>query len=235
MIQTFIDGVRRSSASAEVIAWDWGWEEDWILNGAETERVIPRLSKDVAMLSVSEWGKSIDRGGFKTKVGEYSVFVVGPGPRAARTWRLARESQKAAFAKVQWDNSWEISAVRYIPVPNLILQHCENLVKAGVEGLMASWTLGGYPSPNFEAAREFYFTPISHPKGVLRRIATRGYGSLAAEDVCEAWRTFSEAFAQCPRWMEVVLCTISGAARSCKPPAAPSDRLQGHYDPLPPR
>jgi len=198
VVETLRSGVRRGSARADVIAWDWGWGKDWVQNGAETERVIPKLSKDVALLSVSEWDKAIDRGGFQTKVGEYSISVVGPGPRAEKTWRLAQENHKAAFAKVQWDNSWEISAVPYIPVPDLILQHCENLVNAGVEGLMASWTLGGYPSPNFEAAKEFYFAPISSPEAALRRIANRRYGALAADDVLEAWKLFSRAFSEYP-------------------------------------
>ena len=33
-------------------------------------------------MSVSEWDKPIERGGIKTKVGEYSISAVGPGPRA---------------------------------------------------------------------------------------------------------------------------------------------------------
>jgi len=198
VIETLRSGVRRSSARADVIAWDWGWGKDWVLNGAEIGGVISKLSKDVVLLSVSEWGKAIDRGGFQTKVGEYSISVVGPGARAEETWRLAQESHKAAFAKVQWDNSWEISAVPYIPVPYLILEHCENLVKAGVQGLMVSWTLGGYPSPNFETAKEFYFTSPSSPQTALRRTASRRYGAPAVDDVLEAWKTFSQAFSEYP-------------------------------------
>ena len=40
VIQTFRDGVRRASAQAQVIAWDWGWGEDWVRNGANCAKVI---------------------------------------------------------------------------------------------------------------------------------------------------------------------------------------------------
>src|ERR1019366_3092293 len=73
VIQTFRDGVRRSSGEAKVIAWDWGWGTDWVRNGADAAGIIERLPKDVALLSVSEWDSPVNRGGFQTKVGEYSI------------------------------------------------------------------------------------------------------------------------------------------------------------------
>lgn len=198
VIQTLRAGVRRSSATADVIAWDWGWGKDWIRNSAEAEKTIPKLSKDIALLSVSEWAKPIKRGGHATKVGEYSISAVGPGPRALKNWALARNHGNPAFAKVQWSCTWEISAVPYIPVPNLILEHCENLLKAGVKGLMASWTVGGYPSPNFDVAKAFCFSPAPDRNRVLHDVAAKRYGLEAASEIVEAWKTFSKAFVEYP-------------------------------------
>jgi hypothetical protein len=190
--------VRRGSAQAEVIAWDWGWGKDWVRNGPEPAQVIPRLPKDVAILSVSEWKKPINRGGYPAEVGEYSISVVGPGPRALGNWGLAREQGLRPFAKVQWGCTWEISAVPYIPVPNLVLEHCGNLLKTGVKGLQSSWTVGGYPSPNFEAAKACYFSPAPEAERVLEEVATRRYGQAGAPGVLEAWKTFSRAFVEYP-------------------------------------
>jgi len=198
VIQAFRDGVRRSSRDAEVIAWDWGWGKDWVQNGADAAAVIARLPNDVALLSVSEWNQAINRGGFGTRVGEYSLSVVGPGPRATRHWEQARQRGLAVLAKVQLNNTWEISAVPYIPVPNLVAEHCENLLKQGVNGLMLSWTLGGYPSPNLEVAKEYYFSPLPKPGQALRNVAVRRYGQEAAPLVLEAWKAFSEAFVEYP-------------------------------------
>ena len=199
LVRTFRDGVRRKSTSADVIAWDWGWGNNWIRNAADPAKVIPQLPEDVALLSVSEWAKRIDRGGHPAQVGEYSISVVGPGPRALKNWDLARQRGLKRLAKVQLSCTWEISAVPYIPVPDLTVQHCENLVKAGIQGLMASWTVGGYPSPNFEAAKRYSFSPLpSSGDEVLREVALRRYGSNAAPQILDAWRAFSEAFVQYP-------------------------------------
>jgi len=181
-----------------VIAWDWGWGEDWVRNGADPAGIIARLPADVAVLSVSEWDEPINRGGHPTKVGEYSISVVGPGPRATRNWELARQKGLSTLAKVQFSNTWEISAVPYIPVPNLIAEHCEKLLKAEVQGLMLSWTEGGYPSPNFQVAKEFYFSPAHSASEVLKKVAERRYGPAAVPGILDAWKAFSVAFSEYP-------------------------------------
>ena len=212
VIQTFRDGVRRSSDKAKVIAWDWGWGADWGRNGAiiydvnaqanarypDSRRVIQSLPHDVAVMSVSEWAEPTDRGGFPTTVGEYSISVVGPGPRAVQNWDLAKQRGLFTLAKVQWSNTWEISAVPYIPVPNLIAEHCERLVKADIQGLLTSWTVGGYPSPNCEVAKEYYFSNPPDSGQVLRNLAVRRYGREAAPNILDAWEAFSTAFVEYP-------------------------------------
>jgi hypothetical protein len=190
--------VRRSNSTADVIAWDWGWPEEEVKSGATSEGIIARLPTDVYLLSVSEWDKPIDRGGIKTKVGEYSISAVGPGPRALRNWELARRRGLGTLAKVQWNNSWEMSAVPYIPVPNLIVEHCENLRKAEIRGLMVSWTLGGYPSPNMDVAKQYYFSPAPEPTAALREVAVQRYGKKAEPLVLQAWEILSRAFEEFP-------------------------------------
>jgi hypothetical protein len=185
-------GVRRSSPRAEAIFWDWGWPEEM------SRELIPRLPKDARQLSVSEWSTPIERGGVKTQVGEYSMSVVGPGPRATAHWKLAQEAGVRYMAKTQFNNTWEISAVPYIPVANLVAEHCARLVRSGISGIMAGWTLGGYPSPNLEIASEFYRAPAPTAAEVLRRVAVRRYGEAAAELVLRAWAGFSEAFSMYP-------------------------------------
>ena len=40
----------------------------------------------------------------------------------------------------------------YLPVLDLVAEHCRALAGAGIDGMMLSWSLGGYPSPNLEVA-----------------------------------------------------------------------------------
>jgi hypothetical protein len=188
LVETFSSGIRQASKDAQIIAWDWGWSDELAVN------LIPRLPSGVSLMSVSEWSIPIERGGVKSLVGEYSVSVVGPGPRAAKHWALARKAGLAAFAKTQFNNSWEIAAVPYIPVPGLVARHCEGLRRAGVSGVMASWTLGGYPSPNLEVADVMLSSPGVSAAEALERVARRRYPAEVALMVLTAWREFGAAF-----------------------------------------
>jgi hypothetical protein len=212
VLEAIRSGVRRSSSDADVIVWDWGWPDE--MSG----KLIPKLASDTRFLSVSEWSMPIERGGVRTEVGEYSISVVGPGPRATANWNLARAAGISTMAKVQFNNTWEISAVPYIPVGNLIARHCERLVRSGIGGLMMSWTLGGYPSPNLEIAKEFYLSSAGTELEVLERVATDRYGPSAAPLVLQAWKGFSEAFEQFPYSVDIyTIPTQHGPANLLRP------------------
>jgi hypothetical protein len=192
LITTFRDGVREHSKTADVISYDWGWGTPL------ADALIPRLPKDTAVLSISEWSQPVHRGGVKTEVGEYSMSVVGPGPRATHNWETAKKNGLRTVAKTQFNNTWEISAVPWIPVLPLVLDHCKRLAAAGIDGVMASWTCGGYPSPNLRAAAAYGFDPRLDEDAVLQSEAERMYGSAAAADAVAAWKAFSEAFLEFP-------------------------------------
>ena len=193
VVATVAKGVHRSAPQARVIAWDWGWNRH-----GDASQTIARLPDDVELMSVSEWAKPFQRGGVAGRVGEYSISVVGPGPRATRHWALAKQRGLRALAKVQLNNTWELSAVPYLPVLDLVAQHCANLRQADVDGMMLSWTLGGYPSPNLEVAHRFDVQPNATADRVLDALAAQRYGKLATATARRAWRQFSEAFQQFP-------------------------------------
>jgi hypothetical protein len=199
--KTIAAGVWAGNPKAKVIVWDWGWPDgtkagrgnsDW------AERIIQLLPDNVYLMSVSEWDKPIRRGGVAGTVGEYSMSAVGPGPRALRHWALAKKRGLKTIAKVQVNCTWELSAVPYLPVMNLVAQHCENLSKAGVDGLMLSWSVGGYPSPNLQLVRQFERKPTPTAQEALTQIAVARYGREAAGDAMAAWTQFSSAFREYP-------------------------------------
>ena len=147
-------------------------------------------------MSVSEWSLPIERGGVKSEVGEYSISSIGPGPRAQRHWKLARERGLKTIAKIQAGNTWELSSVPYIPAVENVARHVGNLRAENVNGLMLSWTLGGYPSPNLEVVSE---TLAGASTGeAMRRVAERRFGAALALAVVTAWRGFSTAFCEFP-------------------------------------
>lgn len=208
---TFHEGIqearREVATNARLIAWDWGWRDDW------APGIIARLPRDVTVQSVSEWSIPIKRGGIDSVVGEYSISTIGPGPRATRHWELARDRGMRVNAKIQAGNTWELSAVPYIPAVENVARHSVRLKKIGIDGLMLGWTLGGYPSPNLELACRILDQDES-PSGAssedeqvefaLRRVARDRFGPALESAVVRAWKKLSAAFSEYPYHIGVV-------------------------------
>ncbi len=190
------DGIKQAGTQARLIAWDWGWNDAW------AGEVIRQLPAEATLQSVSEWSLTIERGGVKTEVGEYSISAIGPGPRAQRHWRIARECGLKTIAKIQAGCTWELSAVPYIPTVENVARHAENLCGVDVSGLMLGWTLGGYPSPNLEVVSETL--ACGSADKAMQRVAERRFGKALAPVVVAAWRGFSAAFLEFPYHIGVV-------------------------------
>jgi len=186
-------GVHQVAPHAKVIIWDWGWNAH-----REAAETIAKLPSRAWLMSVSEWSLPIERGGIASRVGEYSISAVGSGPRALRHWQLARERGLRTIAKVQLNNSWELSSVPYLPAMNLVAQHGSRLAAARIDGLMLSWSLGGYPSPNLELAQRLAQHPTPTIDRALEELAIRYFGQAAASLVRQAWEKFSRALQQFP-------------------------------------
>ncbi|MCP5516636.1 MAG: hypothetical protein H7A45_05160 [Verrucomicrobiales bacterium] len=191
-----VDGIRRAEGRSRLIAWDWGWRDDW------APEAIRQLPSEASLMSVSEWSIPINRGGIGTTVGEYSISTVGPGPRARRHWAVARERGLRVIAKIQAGNTWELSSVPYIPAVRNVARHAANLQAEGVDGLMLGWTLGGYPSPNLEVVAEIASqapNAAADPvEPAMRAVAERRFGPAVAPSVVAAWNRCSEAFSEFP-------------------------------------
>ena len=185
-------GVWKGNPDAKVLIWDWIWPDEWI------ESIISKLPRNAYLMTVSEWGKPIVRGGVASKVGEYSLSTVGPSDRAKYRWSLARKYGLKTSAKIQVNTTWELSTLPYLPVMKLVAQHCENITKEGVDSLMLSWSLGGCPSPNLKLVKLFSQRPAPTAKEALTKIAAEYYGTDAIPDVIVAWEKFSGAFAEYP-------------------------------------
>jgi hypothetical protein len=152
---------------------------------------------------VSEWSLPVERGGVRSEVGEYSISAVGPGPRAERHFRIAKEAGLPFGAKVQVNSTWEISAVPYVPALDLVAEHLDRLRRTGATHLMLGWTLGGFPSPNLELASAFYGAQTPRPEEALEALARKRYGQ-GAPAARRAWKLFSDAYREYPLHVSVL-------------------------------
>ncbi|MDP6506205.1 MAG: hypothetical protein QF886_21450, partial [Planctomycetota bacterium] len=117
---------------------------------------------------------------------EYSMSQIGPSPHTRELLAYARKRGMKTHTKIQINNTWECSAVPYIPVPFLVEEHVNAVKEAGSDGLLVSWTLGGFPGSNLELLDK---TP--------QQLADERYGP-AADKVLDAWKLFGEAFRNFP-------------------------------------
>ena len=235
------EGVHRGNPKADVLLSDWGWRG----HGSAPD-IIARLPKSVWLMSVSEWSLPIERGGIKTTVGEYSISSVGPGPRALAHWTAAQQAGLKTGAEIQFNNTCEIASVPYLPVMDLVAEHCRKLVSAAkLDGMLIGWTMGGYPSPNLQLARRLSRTPTPDPDTVLDALARERFGPEGAPHARKAWTLMSEAFRQYPFHVSVVYTSPvqCGPANALYPSKTgykatmwgiPYDDLEGWRGPYPP-
>ena len=163
--------------SIKVLAWSWGW-------GENNEEIIRHLPKGVVLLSQSELAVPFEIGGVKGAVKDYSMGIIGPGERAKNEWRVAKECGLEIGAKVQVNTTWECSTVPAMPVFPSIEKHIRDLREEGVEHLLLSWTLGGYPCANLAHAAKYFYE--------------KAEGPFESDAVTKAAECFVEAFKEFP-------------------------------------
>ena len=185
-------GMRRASDTARAFAWTWGWNPSW------ANDAIAALDPGITLMNTSETAIPTCFGGIRGEVIDYSISQVGPGELAKSLWKKALESNHACAAKVQINNSWELSPVPYLPVFSLVYEHMQNLKSAGVEHLMLSWTLGGSPAPNLYIADR-----AMQSNAPLSDIVREYYGEFA-QTILDADKKFCDAFREFPFDMYVL-------------------------------
>lgn len=197
VVATLEEGVHRGNPEAKVLVSDWGWRG----HGAAPD-IIARLPKSVYLMSVSEWSLPIERGGVKSTVGEYAISAVGPGPRAQPHWKAALEAGLKTGTEIQFNNTCEIASIPYLPVLDLIAEHCGNLkAAASLDAMFIGWTMGGHPSPNFRLAQ---LMRSCDGETALDTLARERFGDAGAPHARTAWKRMSDAFRQYPYHISVL-------------------------------
>lgn len=188
-------GVHAAAPKARVIAEDWAWKAapDDPDPVQFKKKVVDLLPAGVTILCISEWGLPTCVGGIKGQVIDYSISQPGPAPEAVAVWRYAREKGFETAAKIQLNNSWELASVPYLPVPHLVREHLEKIAAEGVNGVMLSWTFGGYPDGNFSC--------LYGPAGDW---AANRFQPETAKAVTAALEQFSQSFREFPFFLDVI-------------------------------
>lgn len=180
-------GAHDANPNAKATAWAWGWSDAW------AEKVIPLLTEGQILQCTSEEAMRFCIGGVEGSVQDYTMSLCGPGEKAKKMWKTAREHGMQMCAKVQINNTWEMATVPYIPVFDKVMQHISQLKEQGIQHLQVSWTLGGCPSPNLRLAAW-----LMEEKGTLEEFLEDWLGAEIAEGVYQAQQKMSDAFSHYP-------------------------------------
>ena len=188
------EGARRADPDFEVIAWNWGWDAP---GGNEVSlKALDLLDRGISAMCVSEGGVSKNIKGTETTVIDYSISVGGPGKCAKAFWDKAASQGRRSYAKVQVSNTWEISAVPFLPVFRTVYDHLARICESGsATDLMLGWTLGGYPGDTLKMASYFYG---AGPVPPLEEIYREMYPGADVDRLSQAFDLFSEAFDSYP-------------------------------------
>ncbi|BBH24604.1 hypothetical protein Back11_59490 [Paenibacillus baekrokdamisoli] len=200
------EGAFSEQPNARILCWTWGWSADWGWTESDIANAIERLPDNVIVMSTSEEAIATNIVGVPGQVIDYSMSVVGPGEKSLQSWRTANERGLRTAAKVQFNNTWECSAVPFLPVFQLLEEHLNRLNDSGVSGLLLSWTLGGYPSLNLELAAEYYWESETGEKTGINELLRDKFGSAAGQGIANASAAFSRAFQEFPFDLNVLYC-----------------------------
>ncbi|MBR5542833.1 MAG: hypothetical protein IKU65_01900 [Oscillospiraceae bacterium] len=183
---------RKVNPRIRTIAWTWAW--DHYMTKEEIADCIDRLPREIVIQSNSEIQKEFTIGGVTGNVRDYSMSIPGPGPLAKYIWEYARAKDHEVSAKVQVNVTWECSTVPFLPVFDLVREHMTGLNDFGVQHLVLSWTLGGYPSVNLKVASSCLLDPSEERYDLL---LFEEFGEYA-DCVKKAAKMFSDAFREFP-------------------------------------
>jgi len=190
-------GISSVSNSIEFIAHSWGWR------GEEPYSVIDALPEKIEIMSVSEHHAKKNIDGTETKVIDYSISIEGPGEFSTQLWKYAKENNHKTIAKIQVNNSWELSTVPYIPVFDKVYRHVKGIIEQEtVDGLMLSWTLGGYPSPMIEMVSRLCDSGVELP--TLADIYNKLFNGFDIDLLARGFSELSNAFDEYPFSLAVV-------------------------------
>lgn len=186
-------GAHDGNPEAKAISWAWGWKD------AYADKIVKLLTENQILQCTSEEAMPFCINGTKGNVLDYTMSLCGPGEKAKGLWEVGSACGLETSAKVQINNTWEMSAVPFIPVFDQIEKHINGLKEAGVKHLQSSWTLGGCPAPNLKLAKW-----LMDGKGDVKAFLQDYLGEKVGDKVYEAQKKLSEAFREFPFHIDVL-------------------------------
>ncbi len=188
-LDAFYKGMSSVSPDAELIAWNYGHKQMEL-----NQKILKKLNPEIRFLDTFEHDGKKEICGKTRTIDEYSISYIGPSAPFKTLQECAKKNQKQLYAKIQLGASFETPSMPYVPVPASPYQKFREMHKNGIQGVMQSWIIGGFPSIMHKAAGEAAFLPMLGEDAFIKRLAAIGWGEKYSMQVTEAWTHFFKAY-----------------------------------------
>lgn len=198
-------GVRRSSQTAKIVAWNWSWG---MHEEPPQRHMITALPKDVIIQCDMQRGGSKTTDGVEMIVDEYSFSYLGPSPLFIGTAEVCKETDHELWAKLMVNVTHEFLVVPYLPLYFRLAKKTIAIRDYNSRGWMGCWNYGGIATTPMAKLGSRIFTDddFSEDKidGEVQELAKQMYGADKADAAFRAWKEFDAAFEYFPFDMALI-------------------------------
>jgi len=199
VIEKVRKGIRASSSTAKLVAWNWSWG---MYEEAPQREMISALSKDVIIMCDLQRGGNKTVEGFDIFVDEYSFSYLGPSQLFNETAGVAKERGHELWTKMPVNVTHEFLSVPYLPLPFRLAKKTISVRNSASTGMVCCWNYGGDATTLMaRLASEIFHDETFSPDRInprVRSIAEEIYGKQRGEAGYRAWQEYDIAFEYFP-------------------------------------
>ena len=228
LVNRLAAGARRANPSAQIVAWPYSASSVWSDDAAQLP-MIQKMEPNSGAVLMTEMEKDervrtpppqcIDK-----RLWDYSIHLIGPGPRASKQIAACHERGVPVHMKTEVETGFEGVRLPHLPCVDRWLQRAESMANCGAAG---AWTFPNfrpfYASTAAEIFKWRYWSPAPEPEPLLSDMAARIAGEKAGPRLRRSWHFVSEAIDYSPELPPYYTgpAYLGPAHPMCCDPAAP--------------
>ncbi|MEX2309764.1 MAG: hypothetical protein WD738_19480 [Pirellulales bacterium] len=186
--------IRGVNPNAELVLWPYSAEHVWAKDRAAVG-FLEKLKPGTALFTEIEKSELINKPqGIVKDIWDYSIDLIGPGPRAQQQIAACAKHQIPVYLKSEPELGFEAPRLPQIPCMDRWADRAEALASCGANG---AWVFPAfrpfYGTSTGEINKYLWWSPVADREELLRKFAKRLAGAQAADNLRQAWKEVSDA------------------------------------------
>ena len=198
ILNTLYAGMRSSSQTQELIAWNWAWADM-----CTEESVVKLLDPGIITMADFERGGKFPMLGHEDHVvDEYALCYPGPAERFMASYEASKLNGGRQSVKFQLGTTHENGSVVCLPILPNIFTRANWYKKHNMAGYLGCWNFGNFTSVNTAAFNYFVTEEASDDANTaMQKFAEDYFPGCDKTKVVQAWELFAEAMKNYPHTM----------------------------------